>query len=687
MSRSLHIRQTPSRGGEDSRGVPLPSLLAGFPPFAHLPREAQEDLEAALVPVRYGPGSVIIREGDAGDSFFLIRSGRVEVTGKGREGEDLVFARLEAGEGFGEVALLTRAPRTATVRAVGEVELARLDRETFERVLSGHAEVGLLFQERVQTIGLATFLKKATPFAKLPDRALRAVMARMRREEHPAGAVILRQGEPGTTFYIVRSGRAEVLVEGPDGAPESKALLGEGDCFGEEALLTGNPRSATIRAVEPVRLLTLEKEDFQKALEASGVFRSYFGQVLYQRQRPLCAPGIQVHREEGRKGHPSYYVLSNLPLGAYFRLTEAGYFLWERMDGYHTMRDLLVAYFQRFGKLGAGAVFGLVGKLREGGFVLLHQEEEALRLQQVQGPLLGLARRVFKALSWVVEIKKVDPWAAFLYRWAGWPFFTRAAGYLYPVVVFLGLATLGYAWWMLKPDLDRLFLGVVAGAIVVHGLLHELAHALAVKAVGRRVLGAGFGLFWGAPILFINTSDVWTVDRWKRILVSWAGPYINLILGAATALAIPWVENPWTQMALFQASLVGVLICLHNLNPLLEFDGYYILMDYLEIPALRQKAFDYVGERLLRQGRRRRPRREARIFAVFGVLSVGFLLFTLAQLVWIWHVFAMKHLVPVVGPDGATLLGWGISLALTGVMFLPVFQQLGLLRGRQTAEA
>ncbi|MBI5378583.1 MAG: cyclic nucleotide-binding domain-containing protein, partial [Nitrospirae bacterium] len=187
MTRSLHIRQNPTRGAGGSYRAPAPSLLAGFPPFASLPREAQEDLEAALVPVRYGPGSVIIREGEPGDSFFLIRSGRVEVTGKGREGEDLVFARLEAGEGFGEVALLTHAPRTATVRSVGEVELARLDRETFERVLAGHAEVGLLFQERVQTIGLATFLKKATPFAKLPDRALRAVMARMRREEHPAG--------------------------------------------------------------------------------------------------------------------------------------------------------------------------------------------------------------------------------------------------------------------------------------------------------------------------------------------------------------------------------------------------------------------------------------------------------------------------------------------------------------------
>src|SRR5581483_10375614 len=93
------------------------------------------------------------------------------------------------------------------------------------------------------------------------------VAERMRRATYEAGRAIVRQGEVGDRFYLIRRGSVDVLMAQPGAEPRKVATLKEGEFFGERALITGEPRNATVVAREEVEAYTLDQADFQAALE------------------------------------------------------------------------------------------------------------------------------------------------------------------------------------------------------------------------------------------------------------------------------------------------------------------------------------------------------------------------------------------------------------------------------------
>jgi len=108
-------------------------LLGSLPIFAPLPGATLEHLATRLLPLRLEPGSVIVREGDAGDRFYIIAEGEVEVS---QHGEPI--SMLSAGGHFGEIALLRDIPRTATVTARTPVVLYAVERADFLAAVTGH---------------------------------------------------------------------------------------------------------------------------------------------------------------------------------------------------------------------------------------------------------------------------------------------------------------------------------------------------------------------------------------------------------------------------------------------------------------------------------------------------------------------------------------------------------------------
>jgi MFS family permease len=110
-------------------------VLASVPIFAPLPGGSLEHLAARLIPLRLEPGTVIVREGDAGDRFYIVAEGEIEVSQDG-----VAISELDSGGYFGEIALLRDVPRTATVTAKTSVVLYALDREDFLSAVTGHAQ-------------------------------------------------------------------------------------------------------------------------------------------------------------------------------------------------------------------------------------------------------------------------------------------------------------------------------------------------------------------------------------------------------------------------------------------------------------------------------------------------------------------------------------------------------------------
>ena len=134
------------------------------------------------------------------------------------------------------------------------------------------------------TIKICEVLKKSDVFQNLSPTDLLNIAQKMKREQFAKGDTVFRQGDEGDKFYLISNGEVDVLIRKADES-DSRVInhLSTGAFFGEKALLSGEPRSASIVATVQTTLYALEKQDFQSALAASGSFNEQLRKVAFQR--------------------------------------------------------------------------------------------------------------------------------------------------------------------------------------------------------------------------------------------------------------------------------------------------------------------------------------------------------------------------------------------------------------------
>ncbi|MEO0637284.1 MAG: HlyD family efflux transporter periplasmic adaptor subunit [Pseudomonadota bacterium] len=141
---------------------------------------------------------------------------------------------------------------------------------------------------------------------------------------------------------------------------------------------------------------------------------------------------------------------------------------------------------------------------------------------------------------------------------------------------------------------------IYGATLIVLKALHELGHAYMCTRYGVRVpvIGVAFMMFF--PILYTDTSDAWRLgDRRKRLMIDWGGIFAELAVASIATLA--WVflpEGPWRSVAFVTATSSWIMSLLVNLNPLMRFDGYYILSDALGVENMQQRSFALAKWRL-----------------------------------------------------------------------------------------
>ncbi|CEJ93095.1 Putative cAMP-dependent protein kinase regulatory subunit [[Torrubiella] hemipterigena] len=240
--------------------------------FSHLDDDQSAQVVGALVekPIP-AKGIKVISQGDAGDYFYVVEKGTFEVyvnpTGQiqpGPDGMGTKVSTIEAGGSFGELALMYNAPRAATVvSAEGGCTLWALDRLTFRRILmeSTFARRRLYesFLEEVPILSTITAYERS----KIADA--------LETQKFPAGELIIKEGDPGYSFYLLESGEADAYI----GEPGNKVKhYTKGDYFGELALLNDEPRAASVVAGTDVKVATLGKNAFQRLLgPVEGIMR------------------------------------------------------------------------------------------------------------------------------------------------------------------------------------------------------------------------------------------------------------------------------------------------------------------------------------------------------------------------------------------------------------------------------
>jgi CRP-like cAMP-binding protein/Zn-dependent protease len=238
--------------------VEAAELIDALPAFDDLPDEILSDLAGRVRLLAVRRGQPVFRQGDRAEAFYVVRRGQLDIETEHPEtGDTQVLTILHRGDAFGELGLLQATPRSATARATTETELFVIDKGTFDRLLADAIEA----PEFELTLQSMAELRELPAFANLRSDALGSLLEHGAWISAAPGEAFVEQGDEGDAFYAIRSGRADVVRDG-----EPIATIGSGDHFGETALLTDEPRNATVRAHTPVRAFRLDQEGFENVI-------------------------------------------------------------------------------------------------------------------------------------------------------------------------------------------------------------------------------------------------------------------------------------------------------------------------------------------------------------------------------------------------------------------------------------
>lgn len=243
--------------------------LPTIPLFSDLDPESFRQVLDRLVPRSLTMGELLFRQGDPGDSIFVVTSGSVRVTRAG-----MVLAELGEGEFFGEGAFFSHEPRNADVSAVAPAELLEIRREDLEPLMARYPGVsnalGAFYRRRV----LDGILAGSPLFGGLPEAERKRVADLFRVVRVDAGEPVVREGETDRTLYLIRRGRFDVSTRPPGGGPTLRlSELGPGEIFGEVALVGHGARTATVTALESGELLRIEGGDIDPFLQEHASLR------------------------------------------------------------------------------------------------------------------------------------------------------------------------------------------------------------------------------------------------------------------------------------------------------------------------------------------------------------------------------------------------------------------------------
>jgi CRP-like cAMP-binding protein len=221
--------------------------------FSQLRDYELEDVIDVMQAQYVSEGEVIIQQGDHGELFYILEEGTCQIL---IDGESL--GMIESGSSFGDLALMYNCPRAATIISVSECTLWTLDRVFFRQAM--------VTSSSNQNVQLSQFLSKISLFASLGVQQLNQLARSLTKQSYDDGQYIIRQGDMGDQFYVIYKGKV-IISKTDDGGKEDFLIeLGEGEVFGERALIKKEPRKANVIARGPVECYYLESQDFYSML-------------------------------------------------------------------------------------------------------------------------------------------------------------------------------------------------------------------------------------------------------------------------------------------------------------------------------------------------------------------------------------------------------------------------------------
>ena len=304
-------------------------LLRRTHPFSALAEAPLRALASTVGERAIIPGDLVVREGDAGEEFYLVTKGALHVIARAFDGTPLVVARLEPGQCFGEQSLLddTDRVRKASVRAVTAGRLLTFPREALLRAKQSDASLSA----HLGSIGDAQRELRGTSFREgiLHDLGIGSSYTVTR---FAAGEMVIREGDVGEKAYLILTGRARATRQ-ENGVKVALSEMIAGQFFGERAILTDQPRAASVEAVTDLELACLDGAWFRETIASNPRLRSIMASL--QAMYLLPSRGLLTLQSGHLGTQPTLTATHDLGDGRQVvstRLTELGSFVARRVD-------------------------------------------------------------------------------------------------------------------------------------------------------------------------------------------------------------------------------------------------------------------------------------------------------------------------------------------------------------------
>ena len=288
-----------------------PKLFAGLVPITALSGEHQRQLSAGAEVLEMPSGQELFREGSSDESAFYVLSGEIELS------SSLGGCRrtLCGGSAEAQYPLANLRPRQYTATSRTATRILRVDSQLLDKLLTWDQVSGIEVTEfdgdESDVVWMRRLLESKT-LLNLPATSIQTLFARFEEMPMKAGQLIIRQGEAGDYYYVIKRGRCRVVRKPGEAQPMvALADLAEGAVFGEEALLSEAPRNATIAALTDGALMRLAKADFVRLLK-EPLLASVTDREAWSRVQ--AGAGLIDVRLESEYRHASLKGSVNIPL-------------------------------------------------------------------------------------------------------------------------------------------------------------------------------------------------------------------------------------------------------------------------------------------------------------------------------------------------------------------------------------
>jgi cAMP-dependent protein kinase regulator len=273
-----------ARFGQSKDSVPDSTTLPRLPLFGDLPPPVLAKLLAALQVREYSAGKYVVQQGDHGREAFLLARGVLNVVRQDPAEQNATLAVLGPGALFGEMALVSNAPRAASVVAVEPAHVLVWQRSQLEELAQKDPTIGRELGQFCHQRMITNLIRHSRILSAVEPAKRHELVARFSTQTFQPGAVLVRQGQEAGSLFLIASGGVEVRSADGEGGRMVVAQPGPGDVVGEISLVLRRPATADVVAVHTTVALELTRDQFHAAIrEHPGLLQELY-EVATQRE-------------------------------------------------------------------------------------------------------------------------------------------------------------------------------------------------------------------------------------------------------------------------------------------------------------------------------------------------------------------------------------------------------------------